>query len=104
MDRSDYRLGRAGPVSTMLLGMTNNAIGAGMGTSGLVGPMAAYATMGGTTDSAVLMAEIIGLYFIAPAAIAPCYRHGHEACRLDQARRHEDRVSPLFGRMPRAFR
>lgn len=59
-----------GPVSTMLLGMTNNAIGAGMGTSGLVGPIAAYATMGGTTDSAVLMAEIIGLYFIALAAIA----------------------------------
>ncbi len=59
-----------GPVSTMLLGMTNSAIGAGMGTSGLVGPIAAYATMSGTTDSAVLMAEIIGLYFIAPAAIA----------------------------------
>lgn len=35
-----------GPVSTVLLGMTNNAIGAGMGTAGLVGPLAAYAVMG----------------------------------------------------------
>ena len=34
-----------GPVSTCLLEMTNNALGAGMGTSGRGGPLATYATM-----------------------------------------------------------
>lgn len=60
-----------GPVSTVILGMTNNALGAGMGTSGLVGPLAAYATMSSTTDSTLLISEIVGLFFIAPAII--CY-------------------------------
>ena len=60
-----------GPVSTMVLKMTNNALGAGMGTAGLVGPLAAFATMSeGGADTSVLIMKIIGLYFIAPAAIA----------------------------------
>ena len=37
-----------GPVSTMVFKMTNNALGAGMGTAGLVGPLAAYSTMSGS--------------------------------------------------------
>ena len=57
-----------GPVSTMWLKMTNNAIGAGMGTSGLVGPLAAYTTMSGSgVSSGPLIGKIIFLYFIAPA-------------------------------------
>jgi uncharacterized membrane protein len=51
--------------------MTNNAIGAGMGTSGLVGPLAAYTTMiepGVATGP--IIAKIICLYFIAPAIIS----------------------------------
>lgn len=60
-----------GPVSTVCLKMTNNAIGAGMGTSGLVGPLAAYTTM---TEPGVatgpIIAKIICLYFIAPAIIS----------------------------------
>ncbi len=59
-----------GPVSTMWLEMTNNALGAGMGTAGLVGPLAAYATMSPTADNAILTIKIAGLYFIAPAAIS----------------------------------
>lgn len=59
-----------GPVSTVLLGMTNNALGAGMGTSGLVGPLATYATMSSTVDSTLLIGEIIALYFIAPALLS----------------------------------
>ena len=60
-----------GPVSTMLLKMTNNALGAGMGTAGLVGPLAAFATMSEAgADTWVLVMKIVGLYFIAPAAIA----------------------------------
>lgn len=60
-----------GPVSTVCLKMTNNAIGAGMGTAGLVGPLAAYTTMiepGVATGP--IIAKIICLYFIAPAIIS----------------------------------
>lgn len=59
-----------GPVSTMWLKMTNNAAGAGMGTSGLVGPLGCWDTMASTTDHTLLLAEIIGLYFVAPAILS----------------------------------
>lgn len=59
-----------GPVSTMWLGMTNNASGAGMGTAGLVGPLGCWDTMAATTDHNILLAKIIGLYFIAPAILS----------------------------------
>lgn len=59
-----------GPVSTLWLGLTNNALGAGMGTAGLVGPLATYATMSGQMPSEVLAAEIVVLYFVAPAIIS----------------------------------
>ena len=58
-----------GPVSTMWLKMSNNAAGAGMGTSGLVGPIGCWDTMSPTTDHAILLTEIIGLYFIAPVIL-----------------------------------
>lgn len=59
-----------GPVSTLWLKMTNNAAGAGMGTAGLVGPLGCWDTMAPTTDHNLLLAEIIGLYFIAPAVLS----------------------------------
>lgn len=59
-----------GPVSTMWLKMTNNAAGAGMGTAGLVGPLGCWDTMAPTTDHGILLAEILGLYFIAPALLS----------------------------------
>lgn len=59
-----------GPVSTVWLGMTNNALGAGMGTAGLVGPLATYATMSGTVSNGLLITEIVLLYFVAPAIIS----------------------------------
>ena len=60
-----------GPVSTVWLQMTNNALGAGMGTSGLVGPLAAFATMTEAgAASGPLTIKIICLYFLAPAAIS----------------------------------
>ena len=54
----------------MWLQMTNNAAGAGMGTAGLVGPIGCWDSMAATTDHALLLAEIIGLYFIAPAVLS----------------------------------
>lgn len=60
-----------GPISTVWLRMTNNSLGAGMGTSGLVGPLATYATMSPEADSAgLLIVKIVCLYFIAPAVIS----------------------------------
>ena len=59
-----------GPVSTLWLKMTNNAAGAGMGTAGLVGPLGCWDTMAPTTDHNLLLIEIIGLYFIAPAVLS----------------------------------
>lgn len=53
-----------GPVSTVVLGMTNNASGAGMGTSGLVGQFNAVAVMGSGS-----LWKIILLHFILPAII-----------------------------------
>lgn len=60
-----------GPVSTMWFNMTNNALGAGMGTAGLVGPLATYATMtDGNVSSEIVLLKILILHFIAPAVIA----------------------------------
>jgi uncharacterized membrane protein len=62
-----------GPVSTIVFKMTNSSLGAGMGTSGLVGPLATFAAMseaGAAVANGLLIAEILILHFIAPALIA----------------------------------
>ena len=59
-----------GPVSTIILKMTNNAIGSGMGTAGLVGQIMGYKTMvagGGSPAATAVM--IIGMHIIAPALL-----------------------------------
>ena len=59
-----------GPVSTVLLKMTNSPAGAGMGTAGLVGPLGCWDSMSATTPHALLLAEILGMYFVAPALLS----------------------------------
>ena len=60
-----------GPVSTCILHMTNNSLGAGMGTAGLVGPLATYAVMSEAgAETWPLAVKIICLHFIAPALIS----------------------------------
>jgi uncharacterized membrane protein len=60
-----------GPVSTMVFKMTNNATGAGMGTSGLVGQINAFETMVSEgVAPGVVLAEIILMHFVAPAALS----------------------------------
>lgn len=60
-----------GPVSTIVLEMTNNPTGSGMGTAGLVGQINAYQTMveSGMSPMVVLI-EIAVMHFILPAALA----------------------------------
>lgn len=65
-----------GPVSTVCLKMTTNALGAGMGTAGLVGPLATFADMTEAGAAAgPLTLKIICLYFIAPAVISLAIHH-----------------------------
>jgi uncharacterized membrane protein len=54
-----------GPVSTMLFGMRNNSVGAGMGTSGLVGQVGTFAVMGNAAWPGV-----IALHFVLPAILS----------------------------------
>ena len=58
-----------GPLSTAVFHMTNNAMGAGMGTSGLVGQVGTWAVMSATTAPVVLIGEILLLHFLLPAAL-----------------------------------
>lgn len=56
-----------GPISTMVFKMTSNAIGAGMGTSGLVGQFAMIEVMGATPT---VFLQIALMHFVLPALIA----------------------------------
>lgn len=59
-----------GPLATLVFGMTNNATGSGMGTSGLVGQIMTYQTMAASEGANIVMVKIIVLHFILPAIIA----------------------------------
>lgn len=60
-----------GPVSTLVLKMTNNATGAGMGTAGLVGQINTYQTMVAEGGSAtVVLIKILIIQIILPAILA----------------------------------
>ena len=55
-----------GPISTAVLGMTNTSVGAGMGTSGLVGQFGALDAMGLTPKAGLL---ILLMHFTLPALL-----------------------------------
>lgn len=55
-----------GPISTTILKMESNMIGAGMGTSGLVGQFAMIETMGGSID---VWIKILIMHFILPGVL-----------------------------------
>lgn len=58
-----------GPVSTALLGMTNNATGSGMGSAGFVGQIMAYETMSQTMSPVLAIVEIVVMHFLLPALV-----------------------------------
>lgn len=58
-----------GPISTAVLGMTNTAVGAGMGTSGLVGQFGAFAAMSATAGAGTVLLQIAIMHVILPAAL-----------------------------------
>ncbi|MED1600224.1 PTS transporter subunit IIC [Alkalihalophilus marmarensis] len=55
------------PFATTMFGLTNNPAGAGMGTSGLVGPIMTFTDMGFSYQTALSVGL---LYFILPALIS----------------------------------
>lgn len=55
------------PIATTVWQMTNNAAGAGMGTSGFVGPIMTLTTMGFNMS---VFTKVVILYFVAPAVIS----------------------------------
>lgn len=59
-----------GPVSTVVLKMTNNAIGSGMGTAGFVGQIMEYQTMvsEGVAGQAAIV-EIVVMHIVVPAIL-----------------------------------
>ncbi|MBO4869696.1 MAG: PTS sugar transporter subunit IIC, partial [Clostridia bacterium] len=60
-----------GPISTMLVKMTGNAVGSGMGTSGLVGPIQSFMTMTEAGEQIwLVLIKIVAMYFILPALIS----------------------------------
>lgn len=58
-----------GPVSTMLVRMTNNATGSGMGTAGLVGQIMTYQTMAPDLGGRMTMIIIVVFQILLPAVI-----------------------------------
>ena len=57
-----------GPLSTMIFMMENSSIGAGMGTSGLVGVIETFNTMGGGIN---VIVGVLVLYILIPALLTP---------------------------------
>ena len=58
-----------GPVSTMVLHMTNNATGSGMGTAGLVGQIMTWQTMTASEEPMTVLIKILLIQIILPAVI-----------------------------------
>ena len=59
-----------GPVGTLIFGMTNNATGSGMGTSGLVGQLMTYQDMTVNNSPASVIIKILLLHVILPAILS----------------------------------
>lgn len=58
-----------GPIGTALH-VTNNAVGSGMGTAGLIGPIMTWQTMAAERGSVTTLVLIAALYFVLPAILS----------------------------------
>lgn len=58
-----------GPIGTLVLKMTNNATGSGMGTAGLVGQIMTWQTMTATEPSTIVLIKIFVIQIILPAIV-----------------------------------
>lgn len=58
-----------GPVGTVVLKMTSNATGSGMGTAGLVGQIMTWQTMTATEPANIVLIKILAIQIILPAIV-----------------------------------
>ena len=58
-----------GPVGTVLMNMTNNATGSGMGTAGLVGQIMTWQTMVAVEAPGIVLIKILVIQIILPAVV-----------------------------------
>ncbi|MCL2517591.1 MAG: PTS sugar transporter subunit IIC [Oscillospiraceae bacterium] len=58
-----------GPISTAVLGMTNTSLGAGMGTSGLVGQFGTFDAMLESNGFVPTLIMVIAMHFVLPAVL-----------------------------------
>ena len=58
-----------GPVGTMILHMTSNATGSGMGTAGLVGPIMTWQTMIQIEPANIVLMKILLIQVVLPAIV-----------------------------------
>lgn len=58
-----------GPVGTMVLHMTSNATGSGMGTAGLVGPLMTWQVMTQTEPATMVLIKILVIQILLPAIV-----------------------------------
>ncbi len=58
-----------GPIGTVVLHMTNNATGSGMGTAGLVGQIMTWQTMTATEAPMIVLAKILLIHIVLPAIV-----------------------------------
>ncbi len=59
-----------GPLSTMVFHMSNNPVGSGMGTAGLVGQIMTFQTMAPAEGAVPVLLKILLLHFLLPGVIA----------------------------------
>lgn len=62
-----------GPISTMVVHMTNNATGSGMGSAGFVGQIMTWQTMIVEEEPMVVLIKIIMMQFVLPAVLTLCF-------------------------------
>ena len=65
-----------GPISTMVVQMTNNATGSGMGSAGFVGQIMTWQTMTATEDPTIVLIKIMIMQFVLPAALTLFFSEG----------------------------
>ncbi len=58
-----------GPLSTMVFHMTNNKVGSGMGSAGLVGQITTYGTMVAEDGPTLTIIKIVVIQFVLPAVL-----------------------------------
>lgn len=59
-----------GPISAAFFKMESNSVGAGMGTSGLVGQFGAYDAMKTQVDTGLFFAMVLTMHFLLPALLS----------------------------------